>query len=112
MIFKSCLGQLNRKDIYREIYSQMEMFKDTTGHLPDYVDGHEFCHHFPVVREALIDIVEEFHFKKNNIYIRVFHPGKVPFLRNGIFWLFNHLASLKDKGINYNSHLLSFHPYK
>ncbi|MCY4512522.1 MAG: ChbG/HpnK family deacetylase, partial [Bdellovibrionales bacterium] len=68
----SCyLKQLNKKDLIREIGAQMSLFKEAMGKFPDYVDGHEFCHHFPTVREALMEAAEEFQFKKNQIYIRV-----------------------------------------
>ena len=117
---KSYLGQLKKQEIVQEIRAQMELFQNSLGRLPDYVDGHEFCHHFPTVREALIDIAEEFHFRKNNLYIRVFRPGRLPFLKNGIFWIFNYMAAfpsrklkalLKAKNISFNSRLLGFHPY-
>ena len=120
LIRKSYLGQLNKKDLIHEIRKQMEMFTDCTKRLPDYVDGHEFCHHFPVVREALIEISEELHFKKNNLYIRVFRPGKLPFLKMEFFWIFNYLAALpsnklimllKSRNLSFNSRLLGFHPY-
>ena len=97
----------------------MELFSDKLGVLPHYIDGHEFCHHLPVVREALIEIAKEFDFKKNNIYIRVFHPGRPP-LNNPIFRLSSYIASfpskklislLKKEGFSFNSRLLGFHPY-
>ena len=97
LIKKSYLRQLKKDQVIREIRRQIELFMEYTKRLPNYVDGHEFCHHFPVVREALMDVSEEFHFKKNNIYIRVFHPEKLPVLKNGIFWIFNHLAALPSK---------------
>ncbi|MCZ0933137.1 MAG: ChbG/HpnK family deacetylase [Oligoflexia bacterium] len=120
LIKKAYLGNLKKQDIIQEIRAQMEMFSKNLGVLPNYIDGHEFCHHLPIVREALIDIAKEFHFKKNNIYIRVFHTGKLPLLKNSIFWLSNRLASfpskklitlLKKEGISFNSRLFGFHPY-
>ena len=120
LIRKSYLGQLKKQEIILEIQAQMKIFRETTGRLPDYVDGHEFCHHLPTVREALIEIAEEFHFKENNIYIRVFRQGKLPFFKNSIFWMFNHIISipskklarlLKSRGILFNSCLFGFHPY-
>ena len=120
LIKKSYLGQLKKKEIIQEIRAQIELFQNFTNCLPDYLDGHEFCHHFPVVREALMEITEEFHFRENNRYVRVFYPGKLPFLKNGVFWIFNHLAALpsrklikllKNNKISFNSRLLGFHPY-
>ena len=120
LIQKAYLGRLKKQDIIREIRTQIELFTNSLGVLPHYVDGHEFCHHLPIIRQALIDIAKEFHFKKNNIYIRVFCPGTPSFFKNGVFWLFNHLSSLpskkltallKKEGITFNSKLLGFHPY-
>ncbi len=120
LLMKSYLGKLNKKEISQEICAQIEIFRDTTGCLPNYVDGHEFCHHLPTVREALVQVAGKYHFKENHIYVRVFCPGKLPLFKNGIFWLFNHLISgpskklaklLKAKSIAFNSRLLGFHPY-
>ena len=120
LIRKSYLKQLKKQEIIREIRSQMELFRNSMGRMPDYLDGHEFCHHLPTVRDALIDIAEEFHFKENNLYVRVFRPGNLSFLKNGIFWISNYVtafpsrklaALLKAKGISFNSRLLGFHPY-
>ena len=120
LIKKSYLRRLDKKKITREIHAQIKMFEKHIGYLPAYVDGHEFCHHFPTVREALVDIAEEFRFKENNIYVRVFRPGRLAFWKNSSFYIFNHFASLpsirlrkllKTKGISFNSRLLGFHPY-
>ena len=120
LIRKSYFGKLKKIEIIREVRAQMEIFRENTGRLPDYVDGHEFCHHLPTVREALIEVAKEFYFKENNIYIRVFRPGKLPFFKNSIFWIFNHIASipskklaglLKSKGFLFNARLFGFHPY-
>ena len=117
---RSYLRRFNIKDIADEISAQIELFKNGVGRLPDYVDGHEFCHHFPVIRTALLSVAEEFDFRKNNIYIRVFHPGKLPFAKTGLIRTFNYWASLpskklrallKEQGIAFNSRLLGFHPY-
>ena len=120
LIKKAYLSQLNKQTIVHEIRAQIELFEKHLGILPHYIDGHEFCHHLPIIRAALIDIAKEFQFKKNKIYIRVFSPGKLPLLKNSIFWLFNYLTSfpskklitlLKKEGISFNLRLFGFHPY-
>ena len=120
LVSESYLRRLKIKDIADETATQMELFKTRMGCLPDYVDGHEFCHHFPVVREALLSVAKRFNFRKNNIYIRVFHPGKLPFAKTGLVRFFNYGASLpskklsallKERNIAFNSRLLGFHPY-
>ena len=120
LAWRAYFRRLKFKSVADEISTQMELFRDGAGRLPDYVDGHEFCHHFPVVREALLHVAERFDFRKNNIYIRVFHPGKLPFAKTGLIRFLNFLASrpskklrilLEEKGIAFNSRLLGFHPY-
>ena len=113
-------GRLKKQDLVKEIRTQMELFSDKLGVLPHYIDGHEFCHHLPIVRKALIEVAREFEFKKNNVYIRVFHPGNPSLSRNFIFGIFNHISSfpskklislLKKEGFAFNARLLGFHPY-
>ena len=62
LVVKAYFGSLHKQDIAKEIRTQIELFSDKLGVLPHYIDGHEFCHHFPVVREALIEIAKEFDF--------------------------------------------------
>ena len=114
------LRLLNRKQIILEIKKQIESFQQGLGRLPDYLDGHEFCHHFPVVRSALIEVAEFFSFKKNHIYIRVFRPENLPREKDFFTLRFlNFIASLPSKklsqllrhrGIDSNNRLLGFHP--
>ena len=115
------LRLLDKKKIIQEMKKQIENFQQTLGCAPDYLDGHEFCHHLPVVREALIETASAFSFKENNVYIRVFCPGSLPRMK-GIFFilrLLNFTASLPSKklnkqlrqmGIRSNNRLLGFHP--
>ncbi|MBC6415828.1 MAG: ChbG/HpnK family deacetylase [Bdellovibrionales bacterium] len=119
-IKKAYLGHLKKEDLVKEIKAQIKAFSLQLGTRPNYIDGHEFCHHFPIIRSALRDVAKDFHFKKKNIYIRVFNPGKVPFFKNPIFYTFNHLASLpskklikllKSENLSFNERLLGFHPY-
>ncbi len=122
LIRKSYLGQLNQTQITNEFFKQMESFKKYTGQMPDYVDGHQFCHLFPIIREALMELSREFLFKKKKIYVRVFRqpPKNIP---TSVFlpvWILSQVASLSSKklikllegkGISFNSRLFGYHPY-
>lgn len=46
---------LNRRAVRGEIDAQLDAFENSLGRAPDYVDGHQHAHQFPVVRDALID---------------------------------------------------------
>ena len=120
LIKKIYLKQVHKKELLREFHAQIDLFKKHLGRLPDYIDGHEFCHHFPITRDSLVDLTNELDFKKNKIYIRIFNPSQISFLKNPIFYLINKLACfpskkliqlLKNNNLNYNSRLLGLHPY-
>ena len=120
LVRKSYCGKLDKKQIILEFLKQMECFRKYMGKMPDYVDGHEFCHHFPVIREALVEMARQYSFKKKNIYIRVFRPKCLLTINFFPVWFFNQLASLPSRmlikiltntGLSFNDGLLGFHPY-
>ncbi len=48
------------RDLLREeIMAQLQQFEDAAGAPPDHVDGHQHVHIFPVVREILLDCLQE-----------------------------------------------------
>ncbi|KAB7614407.1 ChbG/HpnK family deacetylase [Amylibacter sp. SFDW26] len=48
------LGRLNQHEISTQINRQLDVFKDTFGTLPDFIDGHQHAHILPTIREALV----------------------------------------------------------
>lgn len=47
-----------RKDILKaEIEHQLKHFTDITGFFPDFIDGHEHIHQFPIIRDILLEIM-------------------------------------------------------
>jgi len=61
--------QLTKTIIERELIAQLEKFKKVMGKWPDFIDGHQHVHHFPVVREALLSVYQQY-FPANHLYIR------------------------------------------
>lgn len=53
-----------------EIEQQLDAFEDSFGKAPDYVDGHQHVHQFPLIRDCLIDVL-----------LRRY-PGHLPWLRS------------------------------
>ena len=51
--------RLRHAPLYREIVAQIERFFDIFGHAPDYLDGHQHVHIFPVVRDAFLQAVKD-----------------------------------------------------
>lgn len=53
----SQLKLLSRKSLMRQICHQIDLFTKYCGRLPDFIDGHQHLHAFPVMRDALTDAI-------------------------------------------------------
>ena len=42
-----------------ELHRQLERFEELLGAAPDFIDGHEHVHQFPVIRDLLLDAVQK-----------------------------------------------------
>lgn len=58
------------KDIESELNRQLDKFIEEMGREPDFLDGHLHIHHFPVIRDAVINVYEK-RLRKHNSYIRI-----------------------------------------
>lgn len=74
LLSKSYLRRLSQCDLEQELHSQIDQFEKGIGYLPDFIDGHEHVHQFPIVRDALLAVYEQ-RLRKNNSYIRVSTNG-------------------------------------
>ncbi len=52
----SLLGTLPVEDIRAEVERQFDRFSQGAGQMPDFVDGHQHCHHLPHIRDIVLDI--------------------------------------------------------
>lgn len=59
MIQKAHFRLLDKKTIFDEIESQIMHFKDHTGFLPHFLDGHHHIINFPVIQDVLLDAYHE-----------------------------------------------------
>jgi predicted glycoside hydrolase/deacetylase ChbG (UPF0249 family) len=69
LIIKANLGQLDQKVIAAELRAQLDSFTNQTGQLPDFIDGHQHVHQFPIIRDAVIEVYEE-RLRLNGSYLR------------------------------------------
>lgn len=53
---RSLAGRLPEADIRAEVERQFDRFGDGIGRMPEFVDGHQHCHHLPRIRDIVIDI--------------------------------------------------------
>ena len=58
-MFAAWSGHLDRGRTRKAIRYQIERFRELTGSLPEFVDGHDRVHQFPVVRDALFEELAE-----------------------------------------------------
>lgn len=66
--------RLNQQAVYQELQAQLEMFKQHFGCLPDFIDGHQYAHQLPMVREVCVALAKEL-FPKKRPYVRVASSG-------------------------------------
>jgi predicted glycoside hydrolase/deacetylase ChbG (UPF0249 family) len=58
LLAAALFGRLSRVAVRDEIAQQAERFVALVGRPPAYVDGHHHAHELPVVREAVIDLMD------------------------------------------------------
>lgn len=92
LLTKAILKQLDFQTIVVELQHQLDAFENTLQMPPDFIDGHQHIHHFPVIREALLFVYQQ-RFPQHMPYIRISansHAKK----------RFNHKTGLKTAAIS------------
>ena len=70
LLAKSKLRSIKYTDVYNELKAQIDNFIDQWGDLPDFIDGHQHVHHFPIIRKVVIDLYKDFNIVEKQTYIR------------------------------------------
>lgn len=78
LMLHSFLHQLDKSVIKAEIKAQLDSFTLAMNRLPDFIDGHQHVHHFPIIREALLEVYEE-QLRSNGSYVRCVNDPAVFF---------------------------------
>jgi chitin disaccharide deacetylase len=52
-------GRLNRAAVAEEIAAQAELFHQLLGRRPMFVDGHHHAHQLPIIRDALLEVIQQ-----------------------------------------------------
>ena len=55
----SLFGRLRPEALAAEVTSQIEAFRSAFGRAPDFIDGHQHVHIFPLVGEAVLNVAQE-----------------------------------------------------
>jgi len=53
-------GTLGAAHVRSALDGQLQRFGELTGRLPDFIDGHQHVHQFPVIRETLAQVLEQY----------------------------------------------------
>lgn len=69
LMILSFLGLLPKKEIKKEIKTQIDSFVKEYGRIPRHLDGHCHVHVLPGIREIILDIYEEY-FSDKDVIIR------------------------------------------
>lgn len=60
---QSWLGQLDQAAIKASLQQQWDLFVKAMGRAPDFVDGHQHVHQFPMIRDAITALLAEQNFQ-------------------------------------------------
>jgi predicted glycoside hydrolase/deacetylase ChbG (UPF0249 family) len=58
LVLRAYTRQLKRQEIYNELAAQYKRFEAVTGRRPDFIDGHLHVQQLPVIRDAVIEFIQ------------------------------------------------------
>jgi predicted glycoside hydrolase/deacetylase ChbG (UPF0249 family) len=74
LILRSYARQIDPAWVDRTLQTQFEVFEQTLGRVPDYIDGHQHVHQLPLLRERLLVFMEQ-RYGANLPWLRCTLPG-------------------------------------
>ncbi|MCE3239229.1 MAG: chbG [Gammaproteobacteria bacterium] len=81
LLMQSYLRQLDTSAIQSELHAQMDEFIAGVGCLPDFIDGHQHVHQFPMIRDIFLSVYES-RLRQHNTYVRCVYDTKAWFSIN------------------------------
>lgn len=69
LLRRSYLRQLDKTAILAELHAQLDQFIAGVGRMPDFIDGHQHVHQFPVIRDLFLKLYEE-RLRQHGCYVR------------------------------------------
>jgi predicted glycoside hydrolase/deacetylase ChbG (UPF0249 family) len=74
LLIKTHLHALNYSLITTEFLAQLDQFTHVMQQLPDFIDGHQHVHQFPIIRQIILDLYDQ-KLKGHGISIRSTWPS-------------------------------------
>lgn len=75
LLRKCYLRQLDQTVIHAELSAQLDQFRANMGRLPDFIDGHQHVHQFPIIRDAVLALYAE-RLSEQPCYVRSVYDAK------------------------------------
>lgn len=76
------LAWVDRQAVRDSFRQQIDLFVKHLGRLPDYLDGHQHVHAFAVIREILVEVIDEYWQANSKPWVRapdqLIDNGRVP----------------------------------
>jgi predicted glycoside hydrolase/deacetylase ChbG (UPF0249 family) len=69
LLIKSLSRNINKKEVEEKLNEQIDLFIAGIGCEPDFIDGHQHVHVFPVIRDIFINVLKK-RFNQKKPYIR------------------------------------------
>ncbi len=121
LLIKSFFGKIEEEFVEKELQAQIDIFRSIFNKDPDFIDGHQHIHQFPVIYNVVITKAKTTSLK----YIRIANipftwPSKISFIQNPSIYLGNLVIGAMAHqlrkavllhGIGFNSYLLGHYPY-
>jgi predicted glycoside hydrolase/deacetylase ChbG (UPF0249 family) len=77
LILRAHARLLDRTALRRQVDRQLSLFDEALGTPPVFVDGHQHVHHLPVIRNVLLDALEDrYGSAKSRIGLRICAPAR------------------------------------
>ncbi|VVC75707.1 Carbohydrate deacetylase [Aquicella siphonis] len=70
VLCSALLRQLDRRAIEAECHAQIDRFQEAAGMLPQFLDGHQHVHQFPIVRDVVVQVYHQ-RLRLQKTYIRL-----------------------------------------
>ncbi len=106
-LLRSLTRHIDKAFIERALHAQLDRFEDVMGCSPDFIDGHQHIHSFPLIRDVVIKVIRE-RFSSQQPYVRTFSPlltgADCPikaFVLKGMSSGFSH--ALEHQGLKHNT---------
>lgn len=105
MVLGAGLRLLSRDSVEQRLHRQFGLFEDILGRPPDFVDGHQYVHQLPVVRDALVAVLRS-RYPSSPVAVRVAVPAR---FRGPKAWLiaalggFDLLEMARREGLPHNT---------